>query len=171
MFPTASCFSLPSEFKTNSNFPSWKQCKHFTPMDSREAGLTDVCAHLGLYEDACASSQGLPLDWTKRWIFFSLVWEINRKLYWLEAHAQHHALEVSNFAAWKNPLLEVCTWLWWLSIMSLPSSQNQTCQCWLHAVGSLSLLQCPFPSKPPGKAMRNQWWQNSLERGINMSMY
>lgn len=102
MFPTVSCFSFPSEFRINSNFPPWKQCKHFTLMDYNEVGLIDVCAHLDFYEVVWTSSQGLPLDWTKRWISHPppQVWKIIPKLYLLEGHAQSHTFRASDFAAW-----------------------------------------------------------------------
>lgn len=68
MFPMVSSFSFPSEYKINSNFQPWRQCRRFTSMDYNEVGFIDVCAHLDFHEVVWTSSQGLPLDWTEIWI-------------------------------------------------------------------------------------------------------
>lgn len=99
MFLMASCFSSPLEFKINS-FPLLKTVQTVHPCGWQGAGLIGVCLHLGCYEVACASSQGLSSDWTKRW-FFSLGQEIITKLHLVGACDQNHTLEASNFA-WKN---------------------------------------------------------------------
>lgn len=74
-----------------------KTMQTFHTLDYKEARAHGVV--LGLYEVTCVSSQRLPLEWTKRNGFSSLVWEIIPKLYLLEAHAQSHALETSGFTA------------------------------------------------------------------------
>lgn len=124
MFPVASYFSFPSEFKINSNFPPWKQCKHFTPMDYSEVGFIELCEHPGFYEVVWASSQGFPLDCTKRWIFLLRVWEIIPKLF-IRSPCSESDSQGFIFGSLELILMSALRWLWWLSIMRLPSSLNQ----------------------------------------------